>query len=246
MKLRPVPLVIAIVIGLMVAACTSSQPIVERQQRSVTPYEITVVPIGPAQVSRDGFDARFEFEVVSPLDLYRNSLVQELRQTVTLVYKDGRRKQRDLSLVEAFRLRPMGVDDSGRHHYSIFAGQSDRHSMRGLDELSSDVKSVEIYREVFAYVANVMDADFTPAGFAHLPTNEDGSLVSDIPKRFNEKYQNNHSTQGWVRNSGDARGLTYRIKYRLTRTGGNSPHFEVDHGGGFGAVGTPAVVWLPE
>lgn len=246
MKLRPFPLLIALVIGLAVAACSSSQPQVERQQRSVTPYEVSVVPLGPARVSRDGFEARFEFEVTSPLDLHRNSLVQELRQTVTLIYKNGERRKRDLTLVEAFRLRPIGRDAIGHYHYRIYAGQSDRHSMRGLDELSADVTAVEIDREVFAYVANVMEADFTPAGFAHLPENEDGSLVSDIPERFNEKYQSTHEMKGWVRNSGDSRGLTYRIKYRLVRDSANNPRFDVDRGSGFGEVQAPAVVWIPD
>ena len=246
MKFRPIPLVIALSIGLVLAACSSSQPLAERQHRNVAPYEITEEAVGPARVSRDGFDARFQFEVVSPLDLQRNSLVQELRQTVTLIYKDGKRKKRKLSLVEAFRLRFAGLDGSGRYHYSIFAGQSDRHSMRGLDDLPDDVTAVEINRAVFAYVANVMDADFTPSGFAHLPENEDGNVVSDIPERFNENYQNSHATRGWVRNSGDSLGLTYTINYRLVRDGADNPHFVVDRGGGYGEVEAPAVVWLPE
>jgi hypothetical protein len=244
MQFRPLPLLQMVLIALLVGACSAPQAI-ERVERASPPYHVVVRPLGTARVSDDGFDAHFEFEVVSPVDLQRNSLVQELKQVVTFEYEDGSTRERRLSLVEAFRLRHTYVDGNKQYHYRIYAGQSDRHSMRGMNSLSEKVIAVRIQREVFAYVANVMDADFTVHGFAHLPENEDGNVVSEIPARFNEKYQAKHATRGWIANSGDSLGLTYRISYRLVRTGDDAAHFVVDRGGGYGAVESPAVVWIP-
>jgi hypothetical protein len=245
MKLRPVPLLRIALLALLAGACASPQTVVEREVRPSPPYEVIVRSLGPAQVSDDGFDARFEFEVISPFDLQRNSLVQELRQTITFEYDNGSTRRRELSLVEAFRLRPAYVDGARRYHYRIWAGQSDRHSMRGMNDLPEEVVAVRIQREVFAYVADVSGADFTAAGFAHLPRNQDGSVVSRIPERFNEHYQQNHVMRGMVLNSGDSMGLTYRIDYRLIRTGGQNPHFVVDHSSGLGRVEAPPVLWVP-
>jgi hypothetical protein len=230
------------VLVLVVAACSSTQTI-ERKQRESLPYEVLVRAAGPAEVSKDGFDARFEFEVVSEYELPRNSLVQELKQTITFEYDDGSTRQRELSLVEAFRLRFSHIDGARRYHYRIYEGQSDRHSMRGMDELPDDIVAVRLERDVFAYVADVDGADFTPAGFAHLPCNEDGNVVSDIPDRFNEGYQRNHVMQGWVRNSGDSLGLVYRIQFRLVRNGDVGPEFIVDRASGHGEVEMPSVLW---
>jgi hypothetical protein len=232
------------VLVLVIAACSTPQTTVERKQRDSLLYEVMVRAVGPAEVSKDGFDARFEFEVVSEFDLQRNSLVQELKQTITFEYDDGSTRERELSLVEAFKLRPPSYRDGDRrYHYRIYAGQSDRHSMKGMNDLPDDVVAVRLEREVFAYVADVENADFTPAGFAHLPQNEDGSVVSDIPDRFNENYQRNHTMQGWVRNSGDSLGLVYRITFRLIRTVDESPQFVVDRSRGLGKVEMPSVLW---
>ncbi|MBZ0137509.1 MAG: hypothetical protein K8I27_14170 [Planctomycetes bacterium] len=241
MKVHPLPLLFAVVMAIGVAACSSPQ-VIARQVRESQPYEIRVKPLGVARVSKDGFDSRFEFEVVSLLDLNRNSLVQELYQKFILEYRDGSTRERTLTLVEAFRLRFSHRDAAGRYHYRIWTGQSDRHSMRGIDDLSRDVVAVTIERTVFAYVANVAGAHFTPAGFAHLPKNEDGSVVSNVPSRFNENYQQNYETRGLVRNSGDSLGLTYEIRYRLVRESERSPQFSVLRGGGWGVVQSPVIV----
>lgn len=230
------------VLLLVLAGCSAPQ-VIERQTRESPPYEVIVHASGPAEVSKDGFDARFEFEVVSLHDLQRNSLVQELKQTITFEYDDGSIRKRELSLVEAFRLRYSHQDGGQRYHYRIYAGQSDRHSMRGMNDLPEEIVAVRIEREVFAYVADVHGADFTAAGFAHLPHNEDGNVVSKIPEKFNEAYQSRHETKGSIKNSGDSRGIVYHINFRLIRTGGQSPQFVVDHGSGAGRVEMPTVVW---
>jgi hypothetical protein len=226
----------------IVAGCSTPQ-VIERQARQSQPYQVLVHAAGPAEVSSDGFDARFEFEVVSETNLQQNSLVQELKQTITFEYDDGSTRIRELSLVEAFRLRPSHRDGAQRYHYRIYEGQSDRHSMRGMSDLPEEVVAVRIEREVFAYVADVQGADFTPAGFAHLPHNEDGNVVSNIPDKFNESYQSRHETRGSVRNSGDARGIIYNINFRLIRSVNESPQFVVDHSGGEGQVEAPSVLW---
>lgn len=241
MHVRPLPLLLAAVIALAVAGC-SSQQVVERQVRPTQPYTIHVKPLGPARVSADGFETRLEFEVASPLNLQRNSLVQELHQKFTLKYANGRTKVRTLTLVEAFRLQFSHRDPAGRYHYRIATGQSDRHAMRGINDLPPDVVAVRIDRTVFAYVADVAGADFTPAGFAHLPRNEDGNVVSNIPSRFNEQYQQNHEMRGYVHNSGDSMGLTYNMSYRLVRNDRRTPQFSVYHGGGWGVVEAPRIV----
>jgi hypothetical protein len=238
MKLRSLTLLIVL---LGAAACAGPQ-VAEREQRPTLPYTITVKPQGAAKVSPDGFDARFEFEVVSPYDLQRNSLVQELSQRFILHYRNGSTRERTLTLVEAFRLRFSHRDAAGRYHYRIYTGQSDRHSMRGVANLEPEVVAVTIERRVFAYVADVTGAHFTPAGFAHLPRNEDGSVVSKIPKGFNEHYQSSYEMRGKVMNSGDSLGLTYDLRYRLTRTGERTPQFSVAHGGGWGVVQSPVIV----
>jgi hypothetical protein len=179
------------------------------------PYQVHVRALGPARVSDDGFEARFDFHVFSPFDLQRNALVQELRQTMTLTHDDGRVETRTLSLVEAFKLELVGADDNGMRHYSLLPGQRDRHAAAGLKGLPASVSRIEIRREVFAYVANVNGADFSPAGFAHLPTSEDGAVQSRVGREFNHSYQQAHETR--------------------------MPQFFVDHGGGVGAVRAPVV-----
>jgi len=241
MKVHTLPLLLSVVIALAVGACSTPQ-VVERQSRPSLPYTIHVKPLGAAKVSPDGFDSRFEFEVVSSLDLNRNSLVQELHQKFILEYADGTTRERTLTLVEAFRLRFSHRDQAGRYHYRILTGQSDRHSMRGINDLSRSVVAVTIEREVFSYVADVVNAHFTPAGFAHLPKNEDGNVVSNIPARFNEKYQRDYEMRGFVRNSGDSLGVTYNIRYRLVRDSNRSPQFSVFHGGGWGVVQSPVII----
>ncbi len=239
---KNVKLTVLIALTLLLGACTTTQ-LPERQFRESLPYMVEVRPVGHATVSGDGFVTRFEFEVIAPQPLNRNSLVQELNQTTTYYLENGNSRERTMSLVEAFRLRLAHVDAMGNHYYRIDLGQNDRHAMHGLQDLPEKVISVEIDREVFAYVANVGGAEFTPLGFAQLPQNEDGSVVSRVPDSFNEDYQRAYDTRGWVAESGDALGLTYRLHYRLIRENGRADaRFIVDHSDGHGIVHPPAVV----
>jgi hypothetical protein len=235
---RAIPLALVVLLGLL-AGCAFS-PVVERQFRESPAYTVLVKPQGAASVNTDGFKTRLEFEVVSELDLARNSLVQELTQEIVLEYRDGSTSKRAFTLVEAFRLRLAFTDAQG-NHYRLQPGQNDMHSIKGLDKLPKDVVGVTVNRHVFAYVANVYGADFTDHGFAHLPMNQDGSVVTQAPEKFNESYQSKHETRGRVEDAADSRGLIYRISYHLAR-GGGSPRFVVDAAEGFGTVVAPTVV----
>ncbi|MCC7509427.1 MAG: hypothetical protein IT464_08635 [Planctomycetes bacterium] len=232
----------ALLLAMLAAGCSSTPAKVERQQRESPPYTIIVRQERSARVSSDGFSASFGFEVISPLDLARNSLVQELTQEVVLERKDGSTSTRSLRLVEAFKLERLFIDAQGQNHYRLLFGQGDHHSIKGLSELPADVIGVTVHRRVFAYVANVYGADFTSNGFAHLPRNQDGSVITKAPRKFNEMYQEFHETRGWLEDSADSLGLVYRIEYHLVRTGSGSPQFVMDRAGGLGYVEEPTVI----
>lgn len=214
-----------------------------RQIQPSAPYAITVRPLGPATVTDDGFEARFDFHITSPYDLSRTSMVQELHQTTTVTYLDGRVRKRELSLVEAFQLRLWFIEPNGTHHYGLMPGQRDRHAMAGLTGYGADVEKIRIERRVYAYVANVAGADFSDHGFAHLPLNEDGTVVSRVGKGFNAGYQERHETRGRVWHSANAYGVVYRMGYDLRRGSPGMPTFFVDYGGGAGVVVSPEVIY---
>jgi hypothetical protein len=242
MKAAALPFVL--LAALLVAGCAASpEPVIEREVRDSLPYSITVRPTAPAVVTADGFRAELEFEVVSPYDLRRNSLVQELRQEVLIEYRNGRVERRAMTLVEAFLLRLAYVDAAGLSHYRLLAGQRDNHSLYGLGEgLAPQVVRVSVRRDVFAYVANVYDADFTRSGFAHLPHNQDGSVVTNAPPTFNRHYQQRYQTMGRVTDSGDSLGIVYRFEYELRPNEGETS-FIVSKHSGQGQVIAPDVIW---
>ncbi len=240
--MRIATLIVATLLALPGCALFQS-PTPERQIQPSAPYVITVHGRGPATVTRDGFEAKFDFHIVSPYDLRRNSMVQELRQTTTLAYADGSIRRRSMSLVEAFRMRLVSIDGQGMHHYGLMPGQRDRHAMAGVKEYGSDIEKITIEREVFAYVANVVGADFSAGGFAHLPLNEDGTVISRVSKGFNAKYQRDHETRGRIWHSANAYGVIYRMKYNLRRGSPGMPEFFVDYGGGAGSVVAPEILY---
>ncbi|MCC6466418.1 MAG: hypothetical protein IT463_13850 [Planctomycetes bacterium] len=237
---RPLPLVLLLVVSAtLVAACASAPA--AHQPRESPIYAVEVRPLGPATVSGDGFEVRVEFEVTSPWPLERNALVQELRQEIAIEHLDGTVAVRRLSLVEAFQLRLDYVDGAGLRHYRLVAGQRDAHSLYGLQGLARNVARIEVKRSVFAYVANVADADFTPLGFAQLPRNEDGTLETDAGRCFNAEYQAAYETRGRVHQSADRAGLVYEIAYTLAPDGGERPRFVLQKRSGVGHV-APALV----
>lgn len=219
---------------LPIAACASAPEaaLPERELRTSPPYQITLRPVGHPHASPDGFEHRFQFEVVSFLDLQRNSLVQELRQETILERKDGTEERRTFALVEAFRMHYVYTDAAGLRHYRMNTGVNDRHAMMGFESLPQHIVGVRVKRTMFIYIANVAEADFTHYGFAHLPHNEDGSVVTDAPAKFNAEYQEQYQTRGRIMHSADALGLRYTIHYAYKRNDGRHPSFRVEHGSG--------------
>lgn len=57
--------------------------------------------------------------------------------------------------------------------------------------------SIKEFRTMKVYCANVTGADEW-GGFAHLPENMDGSVVTNIGPNFNRVYQRNHETKGRI------------------------------------------------
>lgn len=227
---------LALALLLPLASCASTPATApatgtsERVARPTPPHEIIMRPVGSASSGADGFETRFEFEVRSPLELSRNSLVQELRQEVILERADGTEQRRAFTLVEAFRLQYAWTDAGGLRHYRMNPGVSDRHAMVGFEQLPPEVIGIRLTRTMFIYVANVREADFTDFGFAHLPHNEDRTVVTNAPRKFNARYQARHETRGRVMHSGDALGLEYTIHYTDKRNDGRDPSFRVELG----------------
>lgn len=226
---------VLLLLALALAGCALFQapsgPPEDRVLQHSEPYTIAVRSLGASSVTPDGFEARYRFDIISPYDLQRNSLVQELYQTTTLTFADGSISTRRLSLVEAFSLTRRGADTRGNYRYSLMPGQRDRHSVTGLRELGPDVVKVHVERKVFAYVANVHDADFSDGGFAHLPGSEDGLVVSRIGPDFNAEHQRKHKTQGRISDSATAHGLTYGMTYTHMRKSPAPPEFHFNPAG---------------
>ncbi|MCC6574081.1 MAG: hypothetical protein IT462_09830 [Planctomycetes bacterium] len=208
-----------------------------------TSYQIEVVGAAPAEVTRDGFDAQFTFRVFALDELSQTCLVQELTQRAVYEFADGHEEVREFALVEAFKLR-LADDGSVPRRYELAPGQRDRHFLTGLSDLRPEVTGVRIDRKVFAYVANVNNADFTKRGFAQLPRNERGDVVTTVGRGFNASYQRSHQTRGEVISTNRLGGLVYRMTYHLLRFGDGPAQFTVDRGGGFGRVVKPEILVL--
>ena len=204
-------------------------------------YYIDVFPSRPPVVSRDGFDAGLAFFVSSERPLHRAYLVQELHQTMIYEFVNGAESRDSFSLVECFQLREAGENMFGAL-YELEHGQFDRHFTTGLRDLGADVKAVRVERTVFAYVADVVGADFTRKGFAQLERNEEGSVITDSPSHFNAGYREKHQTRGYVRHTNREGGVTYRIEYRVARMGLGAAEFEITRANGQGRVFQPSLV----
>ncbi len=204
-------------------------------------YFIDVLPTRPPVLSNDGFDAGLSFTVIAERSMSQEYLVQELTQTLTFEYVYGGESSESFTLVECFRLRWTGETHLGAR-YELERGQYDRHFYTGLSELGEDVVAVRIERTISAYVAHVEGADFTARGFAQLDRNENGDVVSNSPKRFNENYQKKHETRGQPSRTNREGGVTYKLSYRLERMGLGKAEFELTRAKGSGRVFQPSVV----
>lgn len=223
------------------AVATPASPSAETAQPR---YVIDVFPVHPPVVTTDGFDTGLKFSIAAEAVLSQTHLVQELHQVMTYEFTDGSETRDAFSLVECFRLREVGKSPLGVR-YELEQGQVDRHFQRGLRELGANIKAVRIERTVTAYLAAVRGADFTRRGFAQLEANEDGSVQTNSPDQFNEAYRNKHATRGRPVASNHAGAVTYRIDYRLARTGMGHADFALSRERGYGRVFQPSVVLRP-
>jgi hypothetical protein len=141
------------------------------------------VRINSVVVESYGFDIRIEF--------LENSDLPGLIQEIEMLDKDGNVLY---TLVEYFdtpggRLLPMRVD---------------RHSWFGFDYHK---------RRMFIYPAWVDGADLDTNGFAHLPRNKDGSMITNIPDRINSDYQENYETRGFVLEEDRNAGVFWSVEF---------------------------------
>ncbi len=91
-------------------------------------------------------------------------------------------------LVEAFRTEHVGGYVVDRHAWPT----------------DVEVRSMKVY------LAVIIEADWSPIGFCHLPQNMDGSVVTTVSKDFNRSHQLFHKTQGKIIAQSDEY-LTWRI-----------------------------------
>lgn len=180
-------------------------------------YELKLELRGEPTHDDDGYDVSLGFELLATDEFSYNALVQEIAQEVVYERYDGRVIRETLTLVEAFRLHRVGEDDSGRVVYRLPPFQRDRHFERGYLSVGPMIEQVQVWRVVRYYPAYVEGADWTRLGFAHLPGNRTGSLVTRIPANFNENHQQSHVISGIVRADDRQKSGWYHMKYHWWR-----------------------------
>jgi hypothetical protein len=79
------------------------------------------------------------------------------------------------------------------------------------------IETVDVWRVVRFYPAYVEGADWTELGFAHLPQNREGSIITDIPDNFNETHQRAHELKGAVLQDDRGRARWYHMRYHWYR-----------------------------
>jgi len=89
---------------------------------------------------------------------------------------------------------------------ALAPGQSDRHS---IGHLSGTHK-----RWIYTYPAEVEGVDATPSGFAELPQNKDGSVVTNTnPETFNTEHNASYSRKGRIVRDERERGRWWSMYY---------------------------------
>lgn len=173
--------------------------------------------------SADGYEVVLDFTITSEEPPPWQHIVQEIEHVSTYHYYDGHEERTCVTLVEAFELEIRW--QNGLWFATLPKTQRDRHYESGFLQVGRNVASVSVERRVRAYPALVNDADFTQLGFAHLPSNADGSFRTYVPTNFNRTYQNRHVTKGYVRWD-DRAGCSclYQMNYLWQRDGEHGPH----------------------
>lgn len=184
---------------------------------SLPQYVLKAEPLGEPQHDEDGYDVSLGFELRAQGEFDYNAVVQEIVQEALYLRYDGRQIRETLTLVEAFKLRRVGVDESGKVIYRLPSFQRDRHFERGYLSVGPMVKSVDVWRVVRYYPGYVEGADWTSLGFAHLPEARDGCIKTVIPPNFNESHQKSYALSGRVVQDDRRNAGWYHMRYQWYR-----------------------------
>lgn len=182
-------------------------------------YKLDLELRGQPEWDEDRYEVNIGFELRAKDEFAYNCVVQEIVQEVVYTRHDGRQIREALTLVEAFQLTRIGADDDGSILYRLPSFQRDRHFERGYLSVGSSIERIDVWRVVRFYPGYVSGADWTSLGFAHLPENADGSMVTDIPANFNETHQRAYRLQGRVEQADRDRGRFYHMRYEWWRDG---------------------------
>ncbi|MBE7491917.1 MAG: hypothetical protein HS108_09225 [Planctomycetes bacterium] len=196
-------------------------------------YVLAAQTLSEPRHDADGYDVSLGFELRAAGEFDYNAVVQEIVQEALYVRYDGRQIRETLTLVEAFRLRRVGVAEDGKVIYRLPSLQRDRHFERGYLSVGPMVKTIDVWRVVRYYPAYVEGADWTSLGFAHLPAAKDDCLKTVIPANFNESHQKNHALTGRVVQDDRKNAGWYHMRYHWYREPeGQRPqaNFEFVHG----------------
>lgn len=180
-------------------------------------YTLELEVRGEPEYDEDRYEVSLGFELRADGEFSYNCIVQEIVQEVIYQRYDGRKIRETLTLVEAFKLNRVGTDGEGTVIYRLPSFQRDRHYERGYLSVGPMIEKIDVWRVVRFYPGYVEDADWTTLGFAHLPQNRTGSIVTDIPENFNESHQSRHDHRGRVVQDDRARGKWYHMRYHWWR-----------------------------
>ncbi|MBV6516277.1 MAG: hypothetical protein HPKKFMNG_01941 [Planctomycetes bacterium] len=183
----------------------------------LAPYALELEIRGEPVHDADGYEVTLAFDLRADGEFAYNAIVQEIVQETVYTRADRSEIRERLTLVEAFQIARVGVDERGKVCYRLLPFQRDRHYERGYLSLGPLIQRADVCRVVRYYPAFVRDADWTNLGFAHLPRNHDGSLVTNIPRNFNERHQRGYIIDGVVEAADRARGRFYSMRYRWQR-----------------------------
>ena len=187
-------------------------------------YTLELELRGEPEYDEDRYVVNLGFELRAEDEFAYNAIVQEIVQEVIYERFDGRKIRETLVLVECFKLTRVGRTEDGEIVYRLPSFQRDRHFERGYLSVGPMIKTIDVWRVVRFYPGFVEGTDSTELGFAHLPQNHDGSLITDIPENFNESHQRKHDTVGRVVQDDRESGRFYSIRYHWWREPtGNRP-----------------------